>query len=295
MAFINNIKKAIKNTFPSLTDYYQRHNNPQLLHAVIEYCESLKTPEAEKRAKFYRKHGLVVFPYDFIYDDIYKNIEVFRDSDGHAYVLHHGKKLYGKFGWSDEELRSYYRGLCIEQDKRSPHCYFLREEREPEPGDVVADCGAAEGIFSLDVVEKASKVYLFECDETWIGPLKKTFEPYMDKIEIVSKFIGDKTQDGFVSLDDFFQEKAIDFVKADIEGAEILLLKGGVESLKNKIQKVLLCTYHHPGDADMIAQELQNLGMNTEFNPGEMLFIYDCNPLTEPYFRRGVIYGYRNK
>ena len=63
------------------------------------------------------------------------------------------KKLYGQFGWNEGVTARYYRGLIIEQDKDSAHCYF-REDYD-YTDEVIADIGAAEGIFGLDVVENA--------------------------------------------------------------------------------------------------------------------------------------------
>jgi hypothetical protein len=101
-------------------------------------------------------------------------------------------------------------------------------------GDIVADIGAAEGIFALSVVEKEKEIYLFECEEKWIEVLKKTFEPWQEIVRIVNKYIMDDSADKSITLDDFFLNKEINFVKADIEGYETLLLKGAKKALSNQ-------------------------------------------------------------
>jgi hypothetical protein len=92
------------------------------------------------------------------------------------YVLHENKRLYFPEAWETEFIRAYYNGLCIEQDKDSPHRYEVGGYVVQE-GDVIADVGTAEGIWALNNAEKAEKLYLFEHDREWIKVLCKTFYP----------------------------------------------------------------------------------------------------------------------
>lgn len=39
---------------------------------------------------------------------------------------------------------------------------YLDEDFQVEEGDVVLDVGVAEGNFSMEIIERASKIYLFE-------------------------------------------------------------------------------------------------------------------------------------
>jgi len=50
--------------------------------------------------------------------------------------------------------------------------------------------------------------------------------PWKEKVVIVNKFISNTTEDNHITLDDFLAGNKIDFIKADIEGAERKLLKG---------------------------------------------------------------------
>ncbi|MDR2456988.1 MAG: FkbM family methyltransferase [Clostridiales Family XIII bacterium] len=57
------------------------------------------------------------------------------------------------------------------------------------------------------------------------------------------------------TIDDFVHENnlsSIDFIKADIEGAERLMLKGAKNTLKDFGPKLAICTYHLPGDPEVL-------------------------------------------
>ena len=59
-------------------------------------------------------------------------------------------------------------------DERNWHFYEVPETRV-QSDDVVADCGAAEGIFSLLVQERARQVYAIEPAPHWTASLERTF------------------------------------------------------------------------------------------------------------------------
>lgn len=47
----------------------------------------------------------------------------------------------------------------------------------------------------------------------WIKPLQATFRPYMEKIEIVNKFVSNINQWEFVTCDYYFDNKEITLIK----------------------------------------------------------------------------------
>jgi len=120
-------------------------------------------------------------------------------------------------------------------------------------GDVVFDIGAAAGIFGLDTIERAKKFFLFECSPIWIEPLNKTFEPWEEKTLVVEKMISDHTDAAlnFITVDDFVLtgeyggNKTSIFIKADIEGAELSLLRGAQQTLENTNDVRIALTYYH--------------------------------------------------
>src|SRR6188508_3632115 len=176
------VPSRVRNIFlkKNILKYYD--GNPQLHN----------DPEWKEVIERLKKHPLEIFPYN--YADKYKeeDIEVFLDNQsGLHYVLLDGKKLFFKKSWNAEKIRRNYNRLRIEQDVESPH-YYTSPEFDVQPGDVVADIGSAEGNFSITIVGKVKKLYLFECDPGWLEALKKTFEPWRDKVEIIPQFVSNE-------------------------------------------------------------------------------------------------------
>jgi hypothetical protein len=252
--------------------------------------DSQNQPEEIKEIiDFLKKDLFSIFPYEFIHKYELPNVLYDNDCKMH-YILHKSKKLYMPSEWNESKCANYYKGLCIEQDMDSPHRYEV-ENYIVKEGDVIVDIGAAEGIWALENAEKASKIYLFECEEKWIKALQKTFEPYNEKIEIINKFISNVTEENEVAFDDFFNGHKINFVKADIEGTERKFLQGAKNILQNKNDiKLLLCTYHRENDEITLKEILEKYGFATEYSKGYMLFLYSYGKeLKEPYIRRGLI------
>jgi hypothetical protein len=191
-----------------------------------------------------------------------------------------------------------YNNLCIEQDTRSPHCYFAFPICY-QPTDVAVDIGAAEGIWALDIVEKVKEVYLFECEEAWIEALQATFEPWKDKIHIVNKYVTDSTDEKNTTLDDYFCGKNIfpTILKADIEGAEIACINGASTLLTRHIRHALLCTYHNFNDFAILSEMMRDHHFEVRSSEGHIIFIYSepdygCKDITK-IFRKGLIYAYK--
>ena len=93
---------------------------------VIRYLEKSSISDVQPViAKLKNSFKLSVFPYNYVNEYYSKKIDVYKDKTcGLFYVMDEGRKLYfsKKFRFKFH-VRNYYRNLCIEQDKRSPHCY----------------------------------------------------------------------------------------------------------------------------------------------------------------------------
>jgi hypothetical protein len=247
--------------------------------------------EYQVALNYLKYHPLSIFPYSYTERYNSEDVVVYWDAEKEMqYVLQNGKRLYFKKEWNKKQVQAYYNGLLIEQDGLSPHCYETAEFHVSE-NDVVVDAGVAEGNFALSVIEKVKRIYLFEADETWMEALNATFAPWKDKVVIVNKYISDSDEENCITLDTFFENEKIDFIKADIEGSETQLLIGANAMLSRQTpMRVVLCTYHKHDDAEGLNQMLIEKEFHTEFSRGYMIFLYETyDKLSPPYLRRGVI------
>lgn len=163
--------------------------------------------------------------------------------------------------------------------------YELNENISISEGDVVIDCGANLGLFSVIAGSKAKTVYAFEPDPDVIGRLQNTVSLNKSNVQVVPKALGDREgscsfaydkvnlgggkvigQDvdyntgktmtvESTTLDQFVVDhgiKKIDFIKADIEGAERNMLRGAKTILREMGPKLSICTYHLPDDKDVL-------------------------------------------
>jgi hypothetical protein len=242
--------------------------------------------------EFLKKNPICNFPNDFYHKYKLKDITVFRDDQkGLCYVFLDGKRMYFKRSWSEKKIQITFNFLLIEQDENSPHRY-LTNEFFVEHNQVVFDIGAAEGNFSLSIIEKARKIYLFETDPEWIEALEATFEPWKEKVEIINKHLSSINDGKNMSLDSFMEDiKEVDFIKIDVDGSEAELLKGCEKLLKDKQPlKIALCTYHKQFDEEIFSRLLKNNDFEITLSKGYMIFISgELNDLKPPYLRRGLI------
>lgn len=230
-----------------------------------------------------------ILPYHFIYDYNIDDIEVYKDELLDLfYVFHQGKKLYYSRDYKNvTEVKKSYHSIILEQDVHSPHKYTSLDF-DISNNDIVIDIGGAEGNFSLEIVEKVSKLYIFEIEEHWMEALKATFEPWIHKVTLVNKYVSNINSGNSVSLDELFSNSKVDFIKIDVEGAEMKILAGAKNTLKkNKDLKLAICTYHKQRDAINISRMLIKNNFHCSFTDGYILFIYSY--LAPPYFRKGLV------
>lgn len=161
------------------------------------------------------------------------------------------------------------------------------------PNDIVLDCGSNFGIFSVYAASKGCECYAFEPTPVLFQLIERQSELNNKKIHPVKMAVSDHegeavfhiddyscggssllhrsqgTHDIAVevtSLDQFVQRsnlKKVDFIKADIEGAERLLLQGAKKILQTYQPKISLCTYHLPDDKEVLTDLI--LGINPNY------------------------------
>lgn len=253
--------------------------------------EEFKTEELKKQIQYICTHPLGAFNDDFVDKYIGLEIDVYRDEKiGMFYVLHFGKRMYFPRKFTRTGVIKYYRQILMEQDTSSPHRY-QDDTFSVKEGEVILDAGAAEGNFSLEVVDKVKSIYLVEADGAWIEALTYTFEPYKDKVHIIPKYLTNNCNEGCITIDELAKDEAFTSIKMDIEGAEVSALAGGEKTLHSQHLKAYVCSYHRERDFDDIANMMRGYGYNISTTDGYMVFLSYINlkQIQLPKFVKGVI------
>lgn len=263
---------------------------------VLDYYSSHKK-EAEAYLKelefLYRYGNYCNFPYASD-DEQIKVVSGFDSETSLPYVVHNGKKLFFPSGcsaeWSYLNLVQKEKLLGVDDLGGTPHQY-QSPKVHVEEGDVVIDIGAAEGLFALDQIEKASQVIIVENDSRWLEPLRYTFAPFVDKTTIINKSVSAFDTENTVSLAKLLSNtdhRSI-FVKMDIEGYELPSIMAATDFLKARSGiKMAVASYHKQHDYEELKRIFEQVGYWTESSNGYMLFHSYDMPMP-PYFRHGII------
>lgn len=114
---------------------------------------------------------------------------------------------------------------------------YSRYGVEVEKNDVVVDCGANVGFFTLYALDKGAKhVYSIECDDRNIESLSYNLEN--TNSTIIKEYVG--FGDGNIDVENIFQrinKPFINFIKIDIEWAEYDLLLNTPDNIMKRIDK----------------------------------------------------------
>ena len=273
-----------------------------VIESMHRFYDGSDSEQYRDELEYVFQHGLQVFPYESL-----KSLEsVECGYDRHLrmpYVVHNKKRLYFPKDYSVEKVERQYRHyiekenlLCGNYTKKMPHCYQTEEFKVNE-GDVFVDVGAAEGLVALDVIDRASKVYIIESERRWIKALRATFEPYKDKCVIIQNLVTDIDGRNSVTLEHLLKDETSRpvFVKMDIEGFENKVIGSSKDFLSRRDNiKLACCTYHQDEDARTLELLFSQLGYHYEFSDGWMLFSkYDKSLLKPPFFRHGIIRAWK--
>lgn len=209
-----------------------------------------------------------------------------------------GKKVHMYFppdyNFLKKEDKMYVENLMWEQSQGSPHLY-IKKDHDVKEGDCIIDAGVCEGNFALKYVDIASHIYLFEMDPMWRIPLKYTFRNYENKVTFINKAISDRTTKNTCRIDDIILNRKVDFIKMDIEGAEMSAIYGANNTFCKNNLRASICSYHRYGDEKKIRLQLEEYGYSTSVSEGYMLFLYSDDTWEKGDLRRGIVYCDREK
>ncbi len=260
----------------------------EIKRALIKKYSPSPDREIQQVVDYFRHNPLNVFG---SYESKKQRYPVSRDDGNHPYILFEGKRMYfpDTFSFGETGGVQYVDDILYEQREGSPHLY-IRSEDDIRGGSVIVDAGTCEGNFALRYIEKAKKVYLIEPDPLWMQALQRTFQPYRNKVVFCSKFVGKQDSADTITIDSLVSERA-DFIKMDIEGAELDALAGAKRTLEDSHAKCAICSYHRWHDEKAIRKMLEGYGYTTSTSQGYMFFPYDENIMDTLDLRRGVVYG----
>lgn len=167
---------------------------------------------------------------------------------------------------------------------RNPHSYEYKKVRL-EPGNWVLDGGACEGFFVRYALQRGCSVIAVEPVPVVAEALERTFEYEisMGRVRIINAALGERT--GFctitvpnldptmaeiipgtegttplITIDELIKLQGInklDFIKLDIEGAEIAAIHGASDTLRLHQPAVSIAVYHEHSNALRLKQFIQ--------------------------------------
>ena len=138
----------------------------------------------------------------------------------------------------------------------------------------------------LEHIHEIRHGYAIENDAMWVEALRKTFQPYGDKVTIIDKMADSYTDESHIAISDILDTEEKYFIKIDVEGHEQNVLDGiEWDGLKNG-SRLAVCAYHHQEDEEKLGAYLKEKGIDFVMSDGYLLSEWGGEE--EPYLRRGL-------
>lgn len=189
--------------------------------------------------------------------------------------------LHDHLYWPKEYgIEGIYQVVSETFDRKDWH-FYQKEHTEVSHDDVIVDVGAAEGLFALSVINKCKKMILIEPNDYFVKALGLTFQQYQDKVEIHHIAVGNKVgeivfdQDSLsgkvdgnsasgplkriTMIDEILSDVQITYLKADLEGYELEMLKGAKSTIQRNRPKIAITSYHTENDAMEIIRQIKSI------------------------------------
>jgi hypothetical protein len=268
----------------------------KLNELIQNYFQDTSDKEILEVLGFIEENGVQMIPYEYMKQFPLLDFQVYHDRHYRLpYTIINSQRVYFPPRYSEKRIEKQIRWALTEQHDLSPHKYLTNGFNICD-GATAALVGASNGIFGLSIIDKVKKLYLFEADKKWGKPLRLTFEPWGNKVEVVAKMVTDKDRSREITLDSYFSDRneEVDYIQADVEGGEKRLLLGARKILgQNNNIKLSICCYHNQEDQLDFTQFLEGFGFKTHCSRGYLL-ITGMQNIKEPYLRRGILYAQKN-
>ena len=235
-------------------------------------------------------------------------MEVLRKSDDGQFffMMKHLPEIYGVYEMlGSEESKKVFRATIkgrltgkISDYRFAPEPQYFLEGFTPNAGDIVVDGGAYDGATSIAFAKYGAKVFAFEMDaanykncaarlnglelEITLENLglsnKESIESYFVCGTASRKDSRGNLQAKFIDLDTYVERKnlpRVDYIKLDIEGAELEMLHGAAKIISRYKPKMAVSAYHRPEDLWTLAIYIKSLRPDYEFEFRH--YRIDCN------------------
>lgn len=177
-------------------------------------------------------------------------------------------------------------------------------------GDQVVDAGASEGFFTRYALQQDATALALEPVPSLAGALGRTFAAEIArgqvkvlpvalgatsgqaKLDMVqerlyeSRVASTGTEIQMMSLDDIIGQERVDFIKMDIEGAEMEAVRGGSKVIARCKPRLAIAVYHELGNARQVCRLLREIRPDYQIRHRGIYAWDGCDP------RPGIVYAW---
>jgi FkbM family methyltransferase len=209
-----------------------------------------------------------------------KWIERIEEEDEYTVITFHDV-AHPLFWPSSEDKWSLWM-LINEQFYQNDWHQYETPETPVEPEDVVVDCGACEGLFSLRIADRCTEVHAVEPYPQFVQTLERTLGPFANATihevalsDVAGPLHLSLTQLGqsekmvvqAQTLDHLFlqHDPPVSYLKADVEGHELPLLQGAAGLIRQNRPKIAVTVYHEANDYLEIMRFIRDIDPSYQF------------------------------
>lgn len=222
----------------------------------------------------------------------FANIDIMEGMYG--FYMKHLPEIYSVYDLlADEESKKVFMAFIkgkltqrIEDFRYAPEPQYFLEGFFPTGGDIAIDGGAYDGGTARDFAMQGAEVYSFEMDEKNYRNCLARAKKYKFTVENMG-LINQENEDfyiqgntgsrkggnsgliaKFIDLDTYVIRKdlpRVDYIKLDIEGAELDMLHGAAKTIARWKPKMAVSAYHKPEDLFTLATYIKSVRSDYEF------------------------------